>query len=109
LGYRQRAEFLKTDSESLFPGGSKHFSNFYLAPFWAEKKRKVLLWQKPVFATAKPLGSELLLSRQVFSAQDGARQTLKLCSISSQNELSKYVFKILDVVCSLNSNIIFGE
>jgi hypothetical protein len=39
LGYRQRAEFLKTDLESLFPGGSRHFSNFYLAPSWAEKTR----------------------------------------------------------------------
>jgi hypothetical protein len=31
-GYRQRTEFLKTDSESLFPDGSGHIFNFCLAP-----------------------------------------------------------------------------
>jgi hypothetical protein len=36
-GYRQCTEFLKTDSESLFPDGSGHIFNFYLAPFLAEK------------------------------------------------------------------------
>jgi hypothetical protein len=28
LGYRQCTEFLKTDSESLFPDGSGHIFNF---------------------------------------------------------------------------------
>ena len=38
-GYRQRTEFLKTDSESLFPDGSGHIFNFCLALSWAEKTR----------------------------------------------------------------------
>ncbi len=40
LDYRQRTEFLKTDSESLFLDGSGHFFNFCLAPSWAEKTRQ---------------------------------------------------------------------
>ncbi len=36
-GYRQHIELLKTDSESLFPDGSGHIFNFFLAPSWAEK------------------------------------------------------------------------
>jgi hypothetical protein len=31
-GYRQRKEFFKTDSESLFPDGSGHIFNFCIAP-----------------------------------------------------------------------------
>ncbi len=38
-GYRQRKEFLKTDSESLFPDDSGHIFNFCLASSWAEKTR----------------------------------------------------------------------
>jgi hypothetical protein len=38
-GYRQRTEFLKTDSESLFPDGYGHIFNFCLAPSWGEKTR----------------------------------------------------------------------
>jgi hypothetical protein len=36
-GYRQRTEFLMTDSESLFPDDSEHIFNFCLAPSWAKK------------------------------------------------------------------------
>ncbi len=46
-----------------------------------------------VSASAKPLGLVLLLSRRVFSAQDGARQKLKRFPDSSGNKLSAYVFK----------------
>jgi hypothetical protein len=41
----------------------------------------------------KPLRSELLLSRWVFSAQGGPGQKLKKCSELSGNELSDYVSK----------------
>jgi hypothetical protein len=44
---------------------------------------------------AKPLGSVLLFSRRVISAQDGARQKLKRCPGPSGNKLSEYVLKIL--------------
>ncbi len=37
--YRQRTEFLKTDSESLFTDDSGHIFDFCLAPSWAEKTR----------------------------------------------------------------------
>ncbi len=40
-----------------------------------------------------PLGSVLLLSRQVFLAQDGARQKVKICPEPSGNKLSESVFK----------------
>jgi hypothetical protein len=108
--YRQRTEFLKTDSESLFPDGSGHIFNFCLALSWAEKTRletavqiqEVLLRQKLVSGAAKPLGSVSPLSRQVFSAQDGARQKLKICPEPSGNKLSEYFLKILYVVCSPN-------
>ncbi len=36
-GYRQRKEFLKTDSENFFPDGSGRIFNFCLALSWAEK------------------------------------------------------------------------
>ncbi len=36
-GYRQRTEFVRTDSESLFPDSSGHIFNFCLALSWAEK------------------------------------------------------------------------
>jgi hypothetical protein len=55
--------------------------------------REVLPWQKLVSAMAKPLGSMLLLSRRVFSAQDGARQKLEKCLELPGNKLSKPVFK----------------
>jgi hypothetical protein len=55
--------------------------------------QEVLPRQKPVSAMAKPLGSGPLFSRQVFSAQDGARQKLKICPELSGNELSESVFK----------------
>jgi hypothetical protein len=59
-GYRQRTEFLKTDSESLFLDGSGRIFNFCLASFWAEKTRledrvqirEFLPRQKPVSAAA---------------------------------------------------------
>ncbi len=38
-GYKQRTEFLKTDSESLFPDDSGHIFNFCIALSWAEKTR----------------------------------------------------------------------
>jgi hypothetical protein len=76
-GNRQRTEFLKTDSESIFPDGSGH----------------MLLWQKPVCAAAKPLGSVPPFSRQVFSAQESARQKLKIRPEPSGNKLSESVFK----------------
>ncbi len=57
------------------------------------------LMRKPVSAAAKPLGSVSLLSRRVFSAQDGARQKLKRCSEPSGNRLSENVIKN-SVCCS---------
>jgi hypothetical protein len=54
--------------------------------------RKVLLWLKPVSSKAKTLGSELLLSRQVFSAQNGARKKLRICPEPLGNKRSEYVF-----------------
>ena len=55
--------------------------------------REVLLRQKPVSGAAKPLGSVPPFSRRVFSAQDGARQKLKICPEPSGNKLSESVFK----------------
>jgi hypothetical protein len=55
--------------------------------------REVLLRQKPVSAAAKPLGSVPPFSRRVFSAQDGARQKLKICPEQSGNKLSESVIK----------------
>jgi hypothetical protein len=49
--------------------------------------------QKPVSAAAKPLGSELQLSRWVFLAQGDARQKLKICSEPFGNGLFENVFK----------------
>ncbi len=49
--------------------------------------------QKPVPAAAKPFGSVPPFSRWVFSAQDGARQKLKICPEPSVNKLSESVFK----------------
>jgi hypothetical protein len=46
-----------------------------------------------VSAAAKPLGSVSPFSRQVFSAQDGARQKLKIFPKPSGNKLSESVFK----------------
>ncbi len=51
------------------------------------------------------LGSELLLSRRVFSAQDCPRQNLTICPGPSGNELSDYIFKNSVVVCSPNGNV----
>jgi hypothetical protein len=51
------------------------------------------VWQKPVSAAAKPLRSVSPLCRRVFSAQDGARQKLKICPELSGNRLSDSVFK----------------
>jgi hypothetical protein len=59
----------------------------------AEQIREVLLQQKPVSAAAKRLGSVLPLSRQVFSAQGGVRQKLKVCPEPSGNKLSESFFK----------------
>jgi hypothetical protein len=42
-------------------------------------------------APAKPFGSVLLFSRQVFSAQDSARQKLKIRPKPSGNKLSESV------------------
>jgi hypothetical protein len=55
--------------------------------------REVLLRQKPVSGAAKLLGSVLPFSRRVFSAQDGARQKLRICPEPSGNKLSESVFK----------------
>jgi hypothetical protein len=52
-----------------------------------------LLWQKPVSTVAKPLGTVFQLSCWVFSAQDGARQKLKMYPEPSGNKLLEYVFK----------------
>ncbi len=65
----------------------------------AEQIQEVLLQQKLISATAKSLGSVLPLSRQVFSAQDGARQKLKICPEPSGNKLSESVLK--NSVCCL--------
>jgi hypothetical protein len=48
-----------------------------------------------VSATAKPLGSEFLHSRRVFSAKASPRQKLKIkiCQELSGNGLSEHVFK----------------
>jgi hypothetical protein len=59
------------------------------------------VWQTLVCATAKPLGSEALLSRQVFSAQGDLRQKLNICL--EINFL--IVFKIFHIVCSPNGNV----
>ncbi len=61
----------------------------------------VLPQEKPVSATAKPLEAVLLQSRNIFSAKDGPRKTLKICSESPGNELSEYVLKNMYVVCCL--------
>ncbi len=53
--------------------------------------REVMPQQKPVSAAAKPLRSVSQLSRWVFSAQDVARQKLKLFSEPSGNKLSESV------------------
>jgi hypothetical protein len=66
--------------------------------------REVLLRQKPVSGAAKPLGLVSPLYRQVFLAQDGARQNLKICPEPSGNKLSESILKILYVVCILNGN-----
>jgi hypothetical protein len=67
-------------------------------------RKLIARWQKPVSAAAKPLGSVPPLSRGVFSAQDGAKQKLKIFPQPSGNMLSKSVFKILYVVRSPNGN-----
>jgi hypothetical protein len=54
--------------------------------------QEVLLRQKLVSAAGKLLESVSLLSKRVSSAQDGARQKLKICSESSGNKLSEHVF-----------------
>jgi hypothetical protein len=46
----------------------------------------------------------LQLSRQFFSAQDGARQKLETFQGPSGNKLSKLFLKILYYVCSQNGN-----
>jgi hypothetical protein len=76
FGKQTAYRIFKKYSESLFPDGSRH----------------ILLRQKPVSAAEKPLGSELLLSRWVFSVQDGARQKFKIDPEPSGNRLSEYVF-----------------
>jgi hypothetical protein len=43
------------------------------------KTKVFYLGKKPVSTAAKPLGSVLRLSRQVFSAQDGCRKKFKIC------------------------------
>ncbi len=55
--------------------------------------QEVLLRQKPVSGAAKPLGSVSPLSRWVFSAQESARQKLKIGPEPSRNKLSESVFK----------------
>jgi hypothetical protein len=54
--------------------------------------QEVLMWQKPVSAAEKPLGSELLLSGQIFLAQGGPGQKFIICPVPPGNELSEYVF-----------------
>jgi hypothetical protein len=44
------------------------------------------------------------LFRRVFSAQDGARQKLKICPEPSENKLPGLFLKILYFVCSPNYN-----
>jgi hypothetical protein len=58
----------------------------------AELIQEVLLWQKPVSAVAKPLGSLSPLSRWIFLAQDGDRQNLKICPEPSGNKISGLFF-----------------
>jgi hypothetical protein len=53
---------------------------------------------------AKPLGSELLLSKRVFSAQDDPRQKLKICGICVEMRFL-IMLNVLYDDCSLNSNI----
>ncbi len=55
--------------------------------------QEVLLQQKPVYAAAKPHGSVLLPSRQVFSVEDVPRHKLKVCPEPSVHKLSESVFK----------------
>ncbi len=65
-GYIQRREYLKTDSESLFPDSSGHIFNFCWAPSRASTRLESVDTDPKGFATA-------------VSAQDGARQKLKRC------------------------------
>jgi hypothetical protein len=68
--------------------------------------REVLLRQKPDSGAAKPLGSVPPFSRRVFSAQDGARQKLKIRYVQNRLERSflNLFLKILYVACSPNGN-----
>jgi hypothetical protein len=59
--------------------------------------QKVFPWQKPVSVAAKPLGSELLISRLVFLAQGGVRQKLKMSFLNMS-------LKIMYIVCIPNSH-----
>jgi hypothetical protein len=63
--------------------------------------QKILLWQKPVSSMAKPLGSELLLSRQVFSAQDGARKNKKYVQNRLEKNILNMFLKILYIVARM--------
>jgi hypothetical protein len=70
----------------------------------AVRIREVLPRQKPVSGEAKPLGSVLPISRRVFSAQDVARQKLKISPKPSEISFLNLFLKVLYVVCSPNSN-----
>ncbi len=62
--------------------------------------------KETVSAASKPLGSVLPLSRQVCSAQDGARQKLKMCPEPSGNKLSGFFkFYMLSIAGMAMENI----
>jgi hypothetical protein len=90
FSYRHHKEFLKTYSESSFPGGSVHIFKFFLGQAWAEKTHLESEDTDPRgFTAAKPLWSVLSLFRRVFSAHVGRRKNF---NIYVQNHLEVELF-----------------
>jgi hypothetical protein len=93
LGYRQLKEFLKTESERLFPDNSGHIFNSCLAPSisrenlsrkWRSRSERSCCGRNRFLPQQNYFGSVSLLCRRVFSARDSARQKL--------NKLSESIF-----------------